>query len=164
MEIVVFGGFAIAAIIVAASVFEVIANRPPRGRGKQPPCPPPPPKAVDRPPRGSRLKGMLPEHWPLHERESSYHLHPRDFPSFDPIKESAMHPSTENLLRFFEYEHLPAPQREISKHFHKLAHDLASGMPTANLGFELDGPELTVALRKLLEAKDCAVRASLPQA
>jgi hypothetical protein len=26
----------------------------------------------------------------------------------------------------------------------------------------LDGPELTVALRKLLEAKDCAVRAALP--
>ena len=64
------------------------------------------------------------------------------------------HPATEQVLRYFAYEHLPERLQEVSRPFHRLAHDL-----TANLG--LQGPELTVALRKLLEAKDCAVRAAL---
>lgn len=66
-----------------------------------------------------------------------------------------MHPGTEALLRFFEYEHLPGGLRIVSQPFHALAHRLASD----DLG--LSGPELTMALRKLLEAKDCAVRAAL---
>lgn len=66
-----------------------------------------------------------------------------------------MHPSTEAILRFFEYEHLPAGKlRDTSARFGDLAHDVAHDVA-------LDGPELTVALRKLLEAKDCAVRAAL---
>ena len=65
-----------------------------------------------------------------------------------------MHPATTALLAFFAYEHLPRHLQPVSRKFHALAHDLASDDT-------LQGPELTVALRKLLEAKDCAVRASL---
>jgi hypothetical protein len=65
-----------------------------------------------------------------------------------------MHPATRALLRHFEYEHLSPKLREISQLFHDLAWKLAH-----NDG--LDGAELTVALRKLLESKDCAVRAAL---
>ncbi|RKN35953.1 hypothetical protein [Streptomyces hoynatensis] len=58
------------------------------------------------------------------------------------------------ILRFFQSTHLPAHLREVSQKFETLAYDLAA--------MDLDGPELTVALRKLLEAKDAAVRAALP--
>ncbi len=63
-----------------------------------------------------------------------------------------MHPATEAILRYFEYSHLPERLARVSRQFHALAHDLAS---------RLNGPELTVALRKLLESKDAAVRAAL---
>lgn len=65
-----------------------------------------------------------------------------------------MHPATAALLRFFEYDHLPDGLRSVSKQFHDLAHALADPG-------DLNGAELTVCLRKLLEAKDCAVRAAL---
>ena len=57
------------------------------------------------------------------------------------------------LLQFFEYEHLPEKLQQISRPFHKLAHQLALGL--------MPNPESTTALRKLLEAKDCAVRSEL---
>lgn len=60
---------------------------------------------------------------------------------------------TEPLLQFFAYEHLPPYLQAISKPFADLAHSLVA---TLNRN-----PERTVALRKLLEAKDCAVRAVL---
>lgn len=66
-----------------------------------------------------------------------------------------VHPATEALLGFFTYEHLPTYLREVSKPFALLAHHIAQS---------LDGPEATVCLRKLLEAKDCAVRAALTKA
>lgn len=62
------------------------------------------------------------------------------------------HPSTQAILRFFEFDHLPPALQEVSQPFHALAHDMAA---------RLDGAELTVGLRKLLEAKDCMVRATL---
>lgn len=62
-----------------------------------------------------------------------------------------VHPSTERILQFFKYQHLPPVLQEISKPFSELAHALVEHP-------DLGGPELTVALRKLLEAKDCAVR------
>lgn len=67
---------------------------------------------------------------------------------------SELHPATEEILKYFTYEHLPEHLQTVSKKFHHLAFHLAyhSG---------LEGPELTMALRKLLEAKDCAVRAAL---
>lgn len=72
-----------------------------------------------------------------------------------------MHPSTEAILKFFEYEHLPPHLQSVSKPFCDLALFLV-GQGSIEGGMEdLEGPELTVALRKLLEAKDCAVRAAL---
>ena len=65
-----------------------------------------------------------------------------------------MHPSAKSIMRFFEYEHLPDHLQVVSKEFHRLAHSMA-----VNLNHN---PELTAGLRKLLEAKDCAVRAALP--
>lgn len=65
------------------------------------------------------------------------------------------HPSTTGLLRFFEYEHLPTHLQATSRRCYQLAHAMVEDLP--------DGPELTTGLRKLLEAKDCFVRAALPQ-
>lgn len=55
------------------------------------------------------------------------------------------------LLQFFEYSHLPPHLQPISREFHTLAHWVDKHIPA--------NAEQTVALRKLLEAKDCAVRA-----
>lgn len=57
------------------------------------------------------------------------------------------------LLQFFAYEHLPERLQDISRPFNGLAHQIEASLP--------NNPEKTVALRKLLEAKDCAVRAVL---
>lgn len=57
------------------------------------------------------------------------------------------------LLQFFAYEHLPAHLQNVSKPFGDLARQIVDTLPS--------NPERTVALRKLLEAKDCAVRALL---
>lgn len=65
-----------------------------------------------------------------------------------------LHPSTAALLRWFEHAHLPADLQVVARPFHTLAHTLAEGMPHG-------GAELSTALRKLLEAKDCAVRARI---
>lgn len=65
-----------------------------------------------------------------------------------------MHPATEQLLGYFDYLHLPEHLQEVSQPFYRLATDMAARLP--------EGPEVTVCLRKLLEAKDCAVRAALP--
>lgn len=80
-----------------------------------------------------------------------------------------MHPATEAILRHFAYDHLPPHLAEVSRPFCQLAHALAATEPNVEepshldtlAEAPLDGPELTVALRKLLEAKDCAVRAAL---
>lgn len=76
-----------------------------------------------------------------------------------------IHPSVESLLEFFEYEHLPPHLQQVSKHFHWLAWALVGQAPvgpsSTHKQIALSGPELTVALRKLLEAKDCAVRAAI---
>jgi len=60
---------------------------------------------------------------------------------------------TNYLLQFFAYQHLPAHLQAISKPFGDLAEKIDSSLP--------DNPEKTTALRKLLESKDCAVRAQL---
>lgn len=59
----------------------------------------------------------------------------------------------ERMLEWFKYEHLSENLMVVSKRFCDLANYVVA---------ELDGgPERTVALRKLLEAKDAAVRAKL---
>lgn len=57
------------------------------------------------------------------------------------------------LLRYFAYAHLPEGLQFVSKPFRELAATLDVRLP--------DGAEKTVALRKLLESKDAAVRAAL---
>jgi hypothetical protein len=72
---------------------------------------------------------------------------------------------TDRMLQFFAYEHLPPHLQAISKPFCELARLIvaADEMPEGTpVQFPLpSNPERTVALRKLLEAKDCAVRAVL---
>jgi hypothetical protein len=60
---------------------------------------------------------------------------------------------TEPIMQFFAYEHLPAHLQEASKPFGELAKLIVDSLPR--------NPERTVALRKLLESKDAAVRAKL---
>jgi hypothetical protein len=64
-----------------------------------------------------------------------------------------MHPAITHVLKFFDYQHLPAHLQEVSKPFCDLAKQVADRSP--------DSQETTVALRKLLEAKDAAVRSVL---
>ncbi len=61
--------------------------------------------------------------------------------------------SKQYLLQFFTYSHLPGHLQEVSKPFGDLANQIEESLPS--------NPEKTTALRKLLEAKDCAVRALL---
>jgi hypothetical protein len=63
------------------------------------------------------------------------------------------HPATTGLLRYFEYAHLPEHLQAVSRPCGELA--------DAMVGELADGPELSAGLRKLLEAKDCFVRAAL---
>lgn len=58
-----------------------------------------------------------------------------------------------SLMRHFSYSHLPEHLQEVSKRFHSLAVWVETALPV--------GAEQTTALRKLLESKDCAVRAAL---
>lgn len=67
-----------------------------------------------------------------------------------------IHPSIMGVLKFFEFGHLPKHLQAISAPFSALAWRTARNHNQAN------GAECTVALRKLLEAKDAAVRAALP--
>jgi hypothetical protein len=62
-------------------------------------------------------------------------------------------PGTDPMLQFFQYEHLLPHLAAVSKPFCDLAEKIVETLPR--------NPERTVALRKLLEAKDCAVRAWL---
>jgi hypothetical protein len=84
------------------------------------------------------------------------------YPNDDPTPSPA---PIEHILQYFAYEHLPPHLQEISKPFCELAAAIAEPMPqhAGSLpGFPLPrNPERTVALRKLLEAKDAAVRALL---
>lgn len=58
-----------------------------------------------------------------------------------------------HILKHFAYKHLPESLQAVSKPFGDLALQMDALLP--------DSPEKTVGLRKLLEAKDCMVRASL---
>lgn len=60
----------------------------------------------------------------------------------------------ERLLSYFNYAHLPDYLQEISKPCWELAHRMVAALPMS--------PELVEGLRKLVEAKDCFVRANIP--
>ena len=59
----------------------------------------------------------------------------------------------EPMMQFFAYSHLPDHLKAVSMRFCSLAEHIVETLPR--------NPERTSALRKLLEAKDCAVRAVL---
>lgn len=62
--------------------------------------------------------------------------------------------ASDPILHFFHYAHLPPKLQETSKAFFLLAAHVVNTVPRT--------AERTVALRKLLEAKDAAVRSNLP--
>jgi hypothetical protein len=64
-------------------------------------------------------------------------------------------PPVEHIMQFFAYAHLPEKLQDVSRLFSVLADHIVATLPR--------NPERTVALRKLLEAKDAAVRASIAQ-
>ena len=59
----------------------------------------------------------------------------------------------DHIEQFFSYSHLPPHLQEVSRQFFDVALWITTALPR--------NPERTVALRKLLEAKDAAVRASI---
>ncbi len=62
-----------------------------------------------------------------------------------------MHPAIKHFAPLFGFKHLPPNLQRVSRHFAEAALLIAQ---------ELEGPEASTALRKLLEAKDAAVRAA----
>ncbi len=57
------------------------------------------------------------------------------------------------IMKYFAFSHLPAHLQGISKPLCELAEAMDAELP--------DSPEKSAGLRKLLEAKDCFVRARL---
>lgn len=60
---------------------------------------------------------------------------------------------TSEIIRWFAYEHLDGDKQLISKEFNAIAVKMDEALPA--------GAEKAVVLRKLLEAKDAAVRSSM---
>lgn len=57
------------------------------------------------------------------------------------------------IMKFFAFDHLPERLQEVSRQFHATATWMEQNLPNS--------AEKSAGLRKLLEAKDCAVRAAL---
>jgi hypothetical protein len=70
-----------------------------------------------------------------------------------PIEFSVDQLSTDPILRYFHYSHLPPVLQASSRPFCELASHIVTTLPR--------NAERTVALRKLLEAKDAGVRANV---
>lgn len=62
-----------------------------------------------------------------------------------------MNETRDHIMQFFTHAHLPPHLAAVSRPFCELAEQLVATLPR--------NPERTVALRKLVEAKDAAVRA-----
>lgn len=58
-----------------------------------------------------------------------------------------------NVDKYFKYDHLPPKLQEVSGPVAELAASMDAKLP--------DGAEKSAGMRKLLEAKDCFVRAAL---
>lgn len=58
-----------------------------------------------------------------------------------------------SIMKYFEYKHLPEHLQEVSKPIGELAKLMDERLPNSE--------EKQAGLRKLLEAKDCLVRAKL---
>lgn len=68
-----------------------------------------------------------------------------------PVSTAPYGAAREHILQFFAYDHLKPEMQAVSRPFCELADQIIAVLPR--------NPERTVALRKLLEAKDAAVRA-----
>lgn len=68
-------------------------------------------------------------------------------------RKSDFEPGPSPIMRYFDYQHLPESLQGVSRQFRTLAWWVEDNLPA--------GPEKSTALRKLLEAKDAAVRAAL---
>ena len=62
-------------------------------------------------------------------------------------------PMPNRLMRWFDHQHLPLHLQPVSRHCANLAVYIDESIP--------EGAEKTAGLRKLLEAKDCFVRAKM---
>ena len=71
-----------------------------------------------------------------------------------PAEFNAEQRAADPILRYFHYSHLPPFLQGASKPFCEIARHVIETLPR--------NAERTVALRKLLEAKDAAVRANVP--
>lgn len=67
----------------------------------------------------------------------------------DSVKEK-FKPTEEPIMKFFAYKHLPPHLQEVSKPFCDAAENVIKKLPR--------NAERSTCLRKMLEAKDCAVR------
>lgn len=63
-------------------------------------------------------------------------------------------PTPNPIMKFFEFKHLPEKLQGVSGDVYALACSMEAQLP--------DSAEKSAGLRKLLEAKDCFVRAALP--
>lgn len=72
---------------------------------------------------------------------------------FDHVVEKAQQETGERMLAYFKSDHLPATLGVVSQTFGRVAVLIVEQLPA--------GPERTVCLRKLLEAKDAGVRCAL---
>jgi len=63
------------------------------------------------------------------------------------------HPDTVSIMRYFAWAHLPEHLQVFSAPIGLIALEMVRELA--------DSPELSAGLRKLLEAKDCFVRAAL---
>lgn len=88
------------------------------------------------------------EPMPKGEEMFQYHGYSGDCPK-KPIDKKPDH----YMMQFFKFSHLPDHLKTVSSDFHTLAVVIDKNFP--------ENPEKTMALRKLLEAKDCAVRAAM---
>lgn len=77
--------------------------------------------------------------------------HPLGTAAYLTSKVEGRHPGVVSIMAYFAWAHLPASLQNVSRECADLA--LAIVVRTD------DGPELVAGLRKLLEAKDCFVRA-----
>lgn len=64
-------------------------------------------------------------------------------------------PGKAPIMEYFQYDHLPPHLQEVSKPICECAEEMDKSLP--------NGAEKSAGLRKLLEAKDCFVRAALPR-
>jgi hypothetical protein len=92
-------------------------------------------------------KNRAPAHQPERYKRMKTTIHPAlaEFTA-EQIKQ-------DHVLRYFHYSHLAPALQESSKPFCELARHIVETLPR--------NPERTVALRKLLEAKDAAVRTNV---